>query len=228
MISLTPRGVFPQRFPSRELAEDAGIPRIAVRVPGFTYMRPLLYRYSSDALSHCWRRDLSCRTSSGSTTLPSSPLTYVRLLRQAVQCPHLPGLRSGWKELGTPSRSAARCSAARNEVELVAPRPTIRGADLCLRWSGSIDNAAGLLNKYEILIIDGPARRVTPTGLPALSPTSGIRVATYWSSWRWMEPRLMPRFNQMGPLRCPAPPRLNGHGRAAGGPLGSLIVSKHC
>ena len=60
----------------------------------------------------------------------------------------------------------------------MAPRPTIRGADLCFRWSGSIDNAAGLLNKYEILIIDGPARRVTPTGLPALSPTSGIRVAT--------------------------------------------------
>jgi catechol 2,3-dioxygenase-like lactoylglutathione lyase family enzyme len=43
--------------------------------------------------------------------------------------------------------------------------PTGGGADLCLRWSGSIESAAELLREHGLPIIDGrPA-----DGLPALS-----------------------------------------------------------
>jgi catechol 2,3-dioxygenase-like lactoylglutathione lyase family enzyme len=56
-----------------------------------------------------------------------------------------------------------------NGLELVARRPTVGGADLCLRWSGSIDSAADLLRAHGIQIIDGPSRRRTADGLPALS-----------------------------------------------------------
>jgi catechol 2,3-dioxygenase-like lactoylglutathione lyase family enzyme len=58
---------------------------------------------------------------------------------------------------------------AGNGLELVARRPTVGGADLCLRRSGTIDSAANLLHKYGIPIIDGPSRRRTANGLPALS-----------------------------------------------------------
>ena len=53
--------------------------------------------------------------------------------------------------------------------QLVARRPTVGGADLCLRWSGSIESAADLLREHGVPIIDGPSRRRTADGLPALS-----------------------------------------------------------
>jgi catechol 2,3-dioxygenase-like lactoylglutathione lyase family enzyme len=58
---------------------------------------------------------------------------------------------------------------AGNGLELVARNPTVGGADLCLRWSGSIKSAADLLREHGLPIIDGPSRRRTTDGLPALS-----------------------------------------------------------
>jgi catechol 2,3-dioxygenase-like lactoylglutathione lyase family enzyme len=58
---------------------------------------------------------------------------------------------------------------AGNGLELVARQPTVGGADICLRWSGSIDSAANLLRAHAIPIIDGPSRRRTADGLPAQS-----------------------------------------------------------
>jgi catechol 2,3-dioxygenase-like lactoylglutathione lyase family enzyme len=58
---------------------------------------------------------------------------------------------------------------AGNGLELVARRAAVGGADICLRWSGSIESAADLLRAHAIPIIDGPSRRLTADGLPALS-----------------------------------------------------------
>lgn len=58
---------------------------------------------------------------------------------------------------------------AGNGLELVARQPVVGGADICLRWSGSIESAADLLSRHEIPLVSGPARRRTADGLPALS-----------------------------------------------------------
>ena len=58
---------------------------------------------------------------------------------------------------------------AGNGLELVARHPTVGGADICLRWSGTIESAAALLDAHSIPIIDGPSCRRTSDGYPALS-----------------------------------------------------------
>jgi catechol 2,3-dioxygenase-like lactoylglutathione lyase family enzyme len=58
---------------------------------------------------------------------------------------------------------------AGNGVELVATRPTIGSADICLRWSGDIDSAVALLREHDVPIISGPSRRRTADGLPSHS-----------------------------------------------------------
>jgi len=58
---------------------------------------------------------------------------------------------------------------AGNGLELVARQPSAGGADICLRWSGTIESAAELLHAHGIPIIEGPSRRRTADGLPALS-----------------------------------------------------------
>src|SRR5689334_25204583 len=45
---------------------------------------------------------------------------------------------------------------AGNGLELVARRPTVGSADICLRWSGNIKSAAELLHMHAIPIADGP------------------------------------------------------------------------
>ncbi len=56
-----------------------------------------------------------------------------------------------------------------NGVELVADKPTTGAADICLRWSGSIDSAVELLRNRDLEIIEGPAPRKTADGLVAQS-----------------------------------------------------------
>jgi catechol 2,3-dioxygenase-like lactoylglutathione lyase family enzyme len=58
---------------------------------------------------------------------------------------------------------------AGNGLELVAKQPNVGGADICLRWSGTIESAADLLREHAIPVIEGPSRRRTADGLPALS-----------------------------------------------------------
>jgi catechol 2,3-dioxygenase-like lactoylglutathione lyase family enzyme len=58
---------------------------------------------------------------------------------------------------------------AGNGHQLVARHPTVGGADICLRWSGSIESAEDLLRTHRIQIVDGPSRRRTADGLPSLS-----------------------------------------------------------
>jgi len=58
---------------------------------------------------------------------------------------------------------------AGNGLELVAREPTVGGADICLRWSGTIESAAELLRSHNITIVDGPSRRRTADGLPGVS-----------------------------------------------------------
>lgn len=54
---------------------------------------------------------------------------------------------------------------AGNGLELVANRPAVGGADICLRWSGSVESAAELLRHHGVAIVDGPSRRRTVDGL---------------------------------------------------------------
>ncbi len=58
---------------------------------------------------------------------------------------------------------------AGNGLSLVAAQPTIGGADICLRWSGSVESAADLLQRHGIEIINGPSPRRTADGLAAHS-----------------------------------------------------------
>jgi catechol 2,3-dioxygenase-like lactoylglutathione lyase family enzyme len=58
---------------------------------------------------------------------------------------------------------------AGNGLDLVAKHPTVGGADICLRWSGSVDSAAELLHQHEIPIVDGPSPRRTADGLASRS-----------------------------------------------------------
>ena len=58
---------------------------------------------------------------------------------------------------------------AGNGLELVAKHPAVGGADVCLRWSGSTESASELLRRQGIAVIEGPSRRQTADGLPALS-----------------------------------------------------------
>ena len=58
---------------------------------------------------------------------------------------------------------------AGNGLDLVAAHPTVGGADICLRWSGTVESAADLLRRHDIEIIDGPAPRRTADGRPSYS-----------------------------------------------------------
>lgn len=70
---------------------------------------------------------------------------------------------------------------AGNGLDLVAQHPTVGGADICLRWSGSVDSAAELLRQHGIPIVDGPSPRRPLTGLQRIRSISEIRMAIYWS-----------------------------------------------
>jgi catechol 2,3-dioxygenase-like lactoylglutathione lyase family enzyme len=58
---------------------------------------------------------------------------------------------------------------AGNGLHLVARHPTTGGADICLRWSGSVETAAEHLRTHAIPIVEGPSHRHTADGQPALS-----------------------------------------------------------
>jgi catechol 2,3-dioxygenase-like lactoylglutathione lyase family enzyme len=58
---------------------------------------------------------------------------------------------------------------AGNGLELVAKQQQVAGADICLRWSGSIDSALDLARAHGVEIIDGPSRRRTADGLASHS-----------------------------------------------------------
>ena len=56
-----------------------------------------------------------------------------------------------------------------NGVELVAKHPVVGGGDICFRWNGTIESAIEVLNRNDIKIIEGPARRRTADGKPSKS-----------------------------------------------------------
>jgi catechol 2,3-dioxygenase-like lactoylglutathione lyase family enzyme len=45
----------------------------------------------------------------------------------------------------------------------------VGGADICLRWSGTIESAEDLLREHGIAVIDGPSGRWTADGHKSLS-----------------------------------------------------------
>jgi catechol 2,3-dioxygenase-like lactoylglutathione lyase family enzyme len=58
---------------------------------------------------------------------------------------------------------------ADNDVELIAKHPTSGAADVCMRWTGSIESAVETLNRAGVPIVDGPSIRTNSSGRPAHS-----------------------------------------------------------
>lgn len=58
---------------------------------------------------------------------------------------------------------------ADNDFELIASHPSVGAADICLRWTGTIDSAAERLKAHNVPIVDGPSPRRTNDGLPSQS-----------------------------------------------------------
>jgi catechol 2,3-dioxygenase-like lactoylglutathione lyase family enzyme len=56
-----------------------------------------------------------------------------------------------------------------NGVDLVARRPTVGAADICLRWGGTVDQAIALLGQHGIDVVEGPVARRTANGMPSQS-----------------------------------------------------------
>ena len=56
-----------------------------------------------------------------------------------------------------------------NGIELVARRPTPGSADICLRWTGSVEEAKALLESRKVTIVEGPVPRTTAGNAPGAS-----------------------------------------------------------
>ena len=93
---------------------------------------------------------------------------YDRLFGARVHLDHAPDGRSLVRQIAL-GGALLRLHQAGNGLELVARHPTVGGADICLRWSGSVESAAALLHDHGIPIVGGPSPRRTAGGLPSLS-----------------------------------------------------------
>ncbi|WP_306717059.1 VOC family protein [Burkholderia dolosa] len=58
---------------------------------------------------------------------------------------------------------------AGNGVDLVAARPTVGAADICLRWTGTVCDLVGLLDAKNVDILEGPVPRMTADRRPGQS-----------------------------------------------------------
>ena len=56
-----------------------------------------------------------------------------------------------------------------NGVTPVAMHPTSGSLDVCLRWSGTIEEAEALLKRHGVPIVEGPSPRLYSDGRPSLS-----------------------------------------------------------
>jgi catechol 2,3-dioxygenase-like lactoylglutathione lyase family enzyme len=93
---------------------------------------------------------------------------YDRLLGARTRLDHAPDGRSLVRQIAV-GGALLSIHQAGNGLELVARQPTVGGAGLSLRWSGSIESALDLLREHGLPVIDGPSRLRTADGLPALS-----------------------------------------------------------
>jgi catechol 2,3-dioxygenase-like lactoylglutathione lyase family enzyme len=73
---------------------------------------------------------------------------------------------------------------AGNGLELVARQPTVGGADICLRWSGTIEGAADSAAHARHPDHRRTLTAAPPTGFRSFRSIYGIRTAICWSSWR--------------------------------------------
>jgi catechol 2,3-dioxygenase-like lactoylglutathione lyase family enzyme len=102
------------------------------------------------------------------TDLEATCAFYDRLFGARTHLDHAPDGKSLVRQIAV-GGALLSIHQAGNGLELVARHPKVGGADLCLRWSGSIESATDLLREHGLPIIDGPSRRRTADGLPALS-----------------------------------------------------------
>ncbi len=93
---------------------------------------------------------------------------YGRLFGARTHLDHAPQGKSLVRQIGI-GGGLLSIHQVGNGLDLVAKRPTVGGADFCLRWSGSIESASALLHEHGVPVVDGPSPRRTADGLPAHS-----------------------------------------------------------
>lgn len=93
---------------------------------------------------------------------------YDRLFGARTHLDHAPNGKSLVRQIAL-GGALLSIHQAGNGHQLVARQPTVGSADICLRWSGTIDSAAELLRQHGIPVIAGPAKRRTADGLAAQS-----------------------------------------------------------
>ncbi len=93
---------------------------------------------------------------------------YDRLFGARTHLDHAPNGKSLVRQIAL-GGALLSIHQAGNGHQLVARQPTVGGADICLRWSGTVDSAAELLRQHAIPIVAGPAKRQTADGRAAQS-----------------------------------------------------------
>jgi len=94
---------------------------------------------------------------------------YERLFGAEIWRDYAPDGRPAVRVLMLGDGARLSVHQAGNGVDLVADRPTPGSADICFRFGGSIEEAAALLRRYGLDIVDGPSPRQTADRKPAHS-----------------------------------------------------------
>jgi catechol 2,3-dioxygenase-like lactoylglutathione lyase family enzyme len=93
---------------------------------------------------------------------------YVRVLGARVAHDHMRDGKIGIRNI-VMGETVFNLHQRDNDFELIASRPTPGAADICLRWLGSIDEAAAQLAAAGVHIVEGPTPRRNSDGEPAQS-----------------------------------------------------------
>jgi catechol 2,3-dioxygenase-like lactoylglutathione lyase family enzyme len=88
---------------------------------------------------------------------------YIRVLGARVAQDHMRNGRIGVRNIVL-GEAVFNLHQRDNDFELIASRPTPGSADLCLRWLGSIDEAAAQLAAAGVRIVEGPVPRRNSDG----------------------------------------------------------------
>jgi hypothetical protein len=121
------------------------------------------------------RRDVgircACAGNHGYPTISRSPVNdldatctlYRRLFDTRVLIEYESDGRIALRQIGI-GTAVLSIHQAGNGMTLVAARPTIGAADICLRWDGTVNDALTLLASQDIAVVEGPVSRCTADG----------------------------------------------------------------
>lgn len=100
--------------------------------------------------------------------LDASSTFYIRLFDAHVGAEHVIGDRVAVRQIAI-GAAVFSMHQQGNGLGLVAARPTVGAADICLRWAGTAQEAIALLVQNGIEVVEGPAARRTADGMASQS-----------------------------------------------------------